>query len=559
MQMSKATPLALILVIAACDRKTPSPVDDAAPGGSLVAGISTNVVQVIPPLIQHVDQKLVADQIFEPLAWLGDEARLDDGFRPALADSWTWENDSLALAFHLNAAARWQDGQPVRASDVKFTYALYTDSVIGSLERSALLRIDSVSVRDSLTPVFHFTSRYADQLFDAAARMLIVPEHLLAKEPREALAASEFAKNPVGSGRFRVLKWDPQQSIELVADTNHYRGRPKLDRVVFSTTPDPNAMATRLAAGDLDAAEILSAEHFRTLSARPEFTTRVLPAFDYAFLQFNLRDPKQRNKPNSLFADVAMRRALTMGLDRTRIVRSQFDTLAAPGSGPMTQAQPLAAKGLAPLPYDSAGAARLLDSLGWKLPPGKAVRERNGQPLRFMVMVPSVSRNRMGMVVRVQEGLRTLGVQMEIDAIDPNTFIARLQKRDFDMAFNGTHAEVSIAGLRPYWTVAGAANTPMGRNFGSYQNPVFDAHLDSALTARAVPTALAHARTAYTTIAADFPAVWMYEMRSAPVIHRRFRTAHIVPGAWWLGISEWSIPTSERIPRDKIGLRVAAR
>ena len=248
-----------------------------------------------------------------------------------------------------------------------------------------------------------------------------------------------------------------------------------------------------------------------------------------------------------------------MGLDRARLVRSQFDTLAAVGVGPMTQAQPLADRSLAPVPYDSAGAVRLLDSLGWKLPAGKTVRERNGQPLEFKVMVPNVSRNRMGMAVRVQEALRALGVRMEIDAIEANAFMGRLQKRDFDVAFNGTRAEVSIVGLRPYWTVPGAANTPMGRNFGSYENPLFDAHLDSALTAHGVDDARAHASKAYTTIAADAPAVWMYEMRSAPVIHRRFRTAHVIPGAWWLGISDWSVPTSERLPRDKIGLKVAAR
>jgi ABC-type transport system substrate-binding protein len=150
-------------------------------------------------------------------------------------------------------------------------------------------------------------------------------------------------------------------------------------------------------------------------------------------------------------------------------------------------------------------------------------------------------------------------VQVDIDAIEANTFMSRLHKRDFDLAFNGTRAEVSMVGLRPYWTVAGAASTPTGRNYGSYENRVFDAHLDSALTAHGMSDARVHASKAYTTIAADVPAVWMYEMRSAPIIHRRFRTTHVVPGAWWLGISEWSVPTSERLPRDKIGLKVAAR
>jgi hypothetical protein len=51
----------------------------------------------------------------------------------------------------------------------------------------------------------------------------------------------------------------------------------------------------------------------------------------------------------------------------------------------------------------------------------------------------------------------------------------------------------------------------------------------------------------------------MYEARSAPVVHKRYRTAHVIPSAWWVGIADWTIPPAERLPRDRIGLKVAAR
>jgi len=555
-QLTRST-VALLVAATACDGTTRTTSEDALTGGSLIVAVSTDIGHIVPPAIVQVDQRLVADQVFEPLAWVGDEGRLDDGFRPALADSWSWEADSTVLVFHMNPAARWHDGKPVRASDVRLTFSLYTDPAVGSPDRQPLMRIDSVTVRDSLTPVFWFGSRYPEQLFDAAARMLIVPEHAVANEPRANLPASAFARSPIGSGRFRVAKWDPKTAVELVTDTTHYRRRANLDRVIFAHIPDPTAMVTRLSAGELDAAEILNSEHFRTLSARPELSSRILPALDYTFLQFNLRDPRQPNRPHPLFGDVAMRRALTMALDRDRLVRSQFDSLARVALGPMTHAQALADTTVAGVPFDSAGAARTLDSLGWKIPVGKAIRERAGQPLRFSVIVPTISRNRMSMIVRVQEALRLQGIELVVDALEPNVFIGRLVKRDFDAAFNGTRAEVSLAGLQSYWTTNGAAD-PTGRNFGSYQNPVFDAHLDSALSARSIAQARAHASEAFETIVADAPAVWLYEMRSAPVVHKRLRTAHMIPGAWWAGIADWSIPSGERIPRDQIGLRVAA-
>lgn len=554
------SPLAALFVVAvACDGTPSSSSDSTDVGGSLIVAIQTDVGPVIPPTIRQVDQKLVADQIFEPLAWMGDEGRVDGGFRPALADSWSWERDSSAIAFRLNPGAWWHDGKPVRASDVRFTFAMYTDPEVSSVERQALLRIDSVTVRDSLTAVFWFGSRYPEQLFDAAARMLIIPEHALAAEPRAKIRTSAFGRGPFGSGRFRVAKWDPTTTIELVADTTHYRGRPKLDRVIFALTPDANALTARLNAGEFDAAEIVNAEHFRTLSANASLTMRVLPALDYGFLQFNLRDRRQPNRPHSLFGDAAMRRALTMALDRKQLVRSQFDTLGAVALAPMTRAQTLADTTLATIPFDSAAAARMLDSLGWTLPAGKSIREREGRPLRFSVIVPTVSRNRMAMVVRVQEAFRKVGVDLVVDALEANAFIARLVKRDFDAAFNGTRAEVSLAGLRPNWSVAGA-DDPSGPNFSSYRNPVFDAHLDSALSAHGMAEARAHASKAFATIVADAPAVWLYEARSAPVIHKRFRTAHVsVPGAWWTGIADWYIPRGEQLPRDRVGLSVAAR
>src|SRR5688500_11077968 len=152
MRPSIRSTFAVVLVASvACDGGAPSSRSDSPTGGSLLVAIQTDVGAVIPPAIRQVDQKLVADQVFEPLAWVGDDGRVDGGFRPALADSWTWEGDSTVLAFRLNPAAQWHDGKPVRASDVRFTFAMYTDPEVGSVERQALLRIDSVTVRDSLT------------------------------------------------------------------------------------------------------------------------------------------------------------------------------------------------------------------------------------------------------------------------------------------------------------------------------------------------------------------------------------------------------------------------
>jgi peptide/nickel transport system substrate-binding protein len=350
--------IACTLAVAACASDAKKSDDADAVGGSILIAAQNEPRTLLPPLITQIDEKIVADQIFEPLAWLGDEGHLDRDYRPGLAESWSWENDSTAIVFHLNPKARWQDGTPVRASDVRFTFGLYTDSIVGFKDRSSLARIDSVSARDSVTAVFWFNSRYAEQFYDAATRLLIVPEHLLAREPRATLLTAAFGRQPVGSGRFRLAKWVPNASIELVADTANYHGRPNLDRVIFAVTTDPNALSARLTTGEIDLAEVSSPALFRTLKAQPDLRARMNPSYDYTFLLFNARQRKQRQQPNALFADIGLRRAISMGLDRDKLVRSQFDSLAMVSTGPMTRAQPLADSTIAPIAYDSAGAAR---------------------------------------------------------------------------------------------------------------------------------------------------------------------------------------------------------
>jgi peptide/nickel transport system substrate-binding protein len=550
--------LTCVITLVACDGGARKSGAANEVGGSIVVAAQTEPGTLLPPLVSAIDEDIISDQIFEPLAWFGDEGHLDRGFRPALADSWSWENDSTTIVFRLSPTARWQDGRPVRASDVRFTYELYADSVVGYKDRASLARIDSVTVRDSLTAVFWFDARYPEQFYDAAHRMYVLPAHLLANEPRATLRTAAFGRQPVGSGRFRLGKWTPSSSIELVADTNHYRGRPNLDRVVFAMIPEPNAVSARLTTGDVDIADVSNPDVFKTLAAHPDLKARINPAYDYTFLLFNSRARKSRAKPNALFADAALRRALTMALDRDLLVRSQFDSLAVAAVGPMTRVQPLADSTVAPIGYDSAGAARLLDSLGWTLPAGKTVRERRGTPLRFKVLTPNVSRNRMAMIVRIQEAYRKQGVALEVDEVDGNTFVSRLLARDFDVAFDGRHVDLSISGLRAYWTVASARDAA-GQNAGNYENPLFDAHLDSALAAADAANARAHARQAFATIVADAPAIWIYEVRTATLMHRRIRTAHIVPTAWWAGLADWYIPASERIDRDRVGLKVASR
>jgi peptide/nickel transport system substrate-binding protein len=505
---------------------------------------------LFPPLIVTGEGRQITEQIFDYLADVGSgmNTRGDEGFRRQLARDWTWSSDSLSIAFALHPGAKWHDATPVTARDVLFTFGIYSDSAIGSSSRHELAQIDSVTAVDSLTPTFWFKRRYATQFLDAAAQMLILPAHLLDGIPADSLR--KITIPPAGSGRFRLRKWDKGASVELVADTANYRGRARLDRVIWSIAPEFTTAVTKLFTGNADLFAGMRSENIATLARNPELRVVTLPGLDYAFLQFNLRDPARNSRPHPLFGERSLRRAITMSIDREPLVRSLFDTLAVVPNGPTVRAYPTTDTTIRQIPFDSAGARALLDSLGWSGRSADGTRTRNGRELAFTVVLPASSATRARMAVLLQAQLRRAGIRMDIDQMDYPAFYSRWSGQNFDAALGSWNMGSTPGATRHAWGTAGIGKA--GTNFGSYTSPAFDAQLDSALNARDPATARARFTRAYAIINEDAPAVWLYEPKTALGIHRRIRTTPMRPGGWWTDLASWWIPASERIPRDRI-------
>ncbi|MCR4339923.1 MAG: peptide ABC transporter substrate-binding protein [Gemmatimonadaceae bacterium] len=540
----------LLFTLSACERRADS---GAVTGGTIVVAVAADVDALIPPLVGSIQGRQVSDLIFDRLADIGDSLNTtgDYGFRPRLAERWTWSSDSLRITFSLNPLARWHDGRAVTARDVRFTHQLFQDPEVAAPLAALLANIDSVSAPDSLTAIFWFRSRSPRQFFDAVYNLLIVPEHLLGNAPRAQLRGTAFARSPVGSGRFRFARWQPAVSLEVVADTNNYAGRPNIDRVIWTVSPDFTTASTKLLAGEADAFDAVRPEMIREIQKNPALTLVTYPSLDYGFLQFNLRDPRRRATPHPLFGDRQVRVAISQALDRASLVRNVFDTLAVVAIGPTVRGYMGADPDLPQIPYDSAAANRLLDSLGWTRG-ANGMRARGGRPLAFSLVTPTSSRNRGRMAVLIQEQLRALGVAVEIESLDNAAFLTKMKDRSFDAALGGWRLDPA-PGIRQTWGSAGS-RAPGGTNFGSYESPEFDLHVDSALSAMDPVRAHAHMRRAYEVIIRDAPAVWLYEPLAMLALHSRIRPTVLRRDAWWAHIADWTIDPDARLPRDNIGL-----
>ena len=541
------------VVLGACGDRNAASTGEA--GGTIVipspGGVGT---PMFPPFAQDAMGRLAADALFDRLAEPGPELNTigDRGFTPRLARSWQWAADSMSIAFALDPRARWHDGRPVTASDVRFSFNMYKNPKAGAVQLSLLGDVDSVSVRDSLTAVAWFKRRSPEQFYSFTYNVFPVPEHLHKDVAPEALVTSPAVARPVGNGRFRLGAVEPGVRAELLADTANYRGRPKLDRIVISTVADPSIGVTQLMAGEGDFIEIVPPDAQARVDSAPDRKLVPYPGQQHVYLGFNFKDGRGGAGPHALFQDVRVRRAVAMALDRRAMLQNVFGGRGVLGTGPSARA--LGDTTVVLPPFDRARAAALLDSAGW-VAGAQGMRAKNGRPLAFKLAVPTSSGTRMRYAVLIQEQLRELGIRVDIDQMDFNAFMDAANRGRYDAALHGRASDPGLTDINQSWTTA--AVPPAGQNWIRYSNPAVNALADSLVNAPSADQARQLKHRAYQIITDDAAGVWLYDVLTIGGAHKRLRTEGMRADAWWSGVADWWIPANERIERDRIGLRPA--
>jgi peptide/nickel transport system substrate-binding protein len=547
--------VAAAILITACSSKEGSqsggPSGDAT-GGTMIYAAPSEPLDLFPPFVGDLVGRIVQDLVYERLAEIGPDMVTvgDKGFTPLLAKSWAWAPDSLSIAFALDPHARWHDEKPVTANDVRYSFKVFTDPKVGSSTAPLLSNIDSVSARDSLTPVVWFKKRTPEQFYDIAYQLLIMPEHVFGSIPAEQLHTSEITRRPVGTGRFRFAKWDPGVRFELIADTMNYHGRAKLDRLII-TPADPAAGATQVLSGQADFMDTFPFDQAPKLDsnafARPIFQVQGT----YAFLAMNKYAPKSSTTANAIFSDSRVRRALSMSVDRAGMLQNVFHGKGRIGHGPFPTVAWYGDSTLRVPPYDTVAAKALLDSAGWRVGPN-GIRTKNGRALRFTMLVPTSSAQRTRYSVLLQDQFRKVGAQADLDRLDPGAMRDRVQSYDYDAVITAYHPDPSPSGARQYWSTAGIGAT--GQNTLRYSNRAVDALLDSVSSALDPATMKTYASRAFQKIIDDAPAIWLYDFVVVSGINRRITLPPLRTDEWWANLADWTIPPDKRIERDRIGL-----
>jgi peptide/nickel transport system substrate-binding protein len=392
-------------------------------------------------------------------------------FEPSLAASYDWSDDHLHLTFHLRDDIFWSDGEPITADDVRFTFEAQKSPEVAWNDAFVKNAIESVEVIDPRTVVFHFSQVSPSQLLDAIEGV-ILPEHAWGKLPFSEWRtnADFFTENMVVSGPFQLDTWTPQQEIVLVRNERYRHpddpDYPYLDRIVVRMIPERSNQVAQLLAGSLHVVEQLPTTDVERV--RHADGVRLDPYYHRLFshVVWNLKKP--------LFADRAVRQALTLAIDRQQIVDTLWGEYGRIADSPIVKNCWAHDDSLEPWPYDPARARRMLAEAGWSDHDGDGVIDKDGVPFRFEITTNQGNDERLDALVMIKEHLRRVGIDAEPRTMEFNALFDRLYDHEFDAVLSAWGMPTTLS-LRYAFHTDSIAE---GENFSAYSNPELDALID---------------------------------------------------------------------------------
>jgi peptide/nickel transport system substrate-binding protein len=450
-----APPLGAIAT--ACGGSSGAPVRT---GGTVSYAISNEPRVLNPPIHSFAVESTVMSVIFSGLM----RARSDGTFQPDLAETCRIEDGGLTYRFTLRRGLRWQDGAPLTSRDVLFTHRTYVDPRTRTTYLLGWDKIDRVESPDATTVVYRMREVFAPFMVSVASSG-VLPQHLLGAT--RDIRKDPFNRAPIGSGPFRLRSWQTASQIVLEANPHHWRGRPRLDRLVFKIVPDAAAQINQLAAGEVDIIGVGQPAQWDQVRAMTGVSTVTHDDTRYALVQLD---------EYGALREVAVRQALDYATPKQDIVRGILRGLATPAYADVPPGSVYHLANVERHDYSLDRARRLLQQSGFTMQNG--VMTRNGQPLQVPIYTIPTSPTYLQVAQVLKESWSKIGVQTDVTTMETATLFSsqgpQWNGRDAALIFSWTQ------GTDPYnyvnWSshqVPNDENAP-GENVERYSNPVID-------------------------------------------------------------------------------------
>jgi ABC-type transport system substrate-binding protein len=369
-----------------------------------------------------------------------------DSYKPSRENLKAWAQEILppvehnpVILFHLRPNVKFHDGHSFTAHDVQFTYEAIMDPRNLSPRVPDYEPVKQVDVPDPLTVRIVYKRLYSPAI--GTWGMDIIPEHLLNAEAlrKEALSRgvdpqkftmreSHFNRRPIGCGPFVFREWKSDQYITLDRFGDYWEGAPNYERYAFRVIPDLLTQEMEFYAGTSDDYGV-QPHQVERLQDDPGYQSFSGLSFGYTYIGYNLR--------RAPFDDRRVRTALSMAIDLDKVIQYVLYGQGEKITGPFVKQTDFYNQHLHPIPYDPAGALRLLEEAGWRKN-SEGWLEKNGKKLQFTLITNSGNDIRKSVMTIVQDAWRQIGVDARTAVFEWSVFIKeRVNKFDFDALILG--------------------------------------------------------------------------------------------------------------------------
>lgn len=355
-------------------------------------------IEKINPVINEVGHSEIDNLIFRGLTkpTENNEAVGD------LATSWEISDDLLTYTFTIRDDAKWEDGQPVTAEDVKFTFDKILDPTSNTPNAGDFSEIKEVIVLGEHEVQFQLNNPFPSIL--NKLRIGIVPKHLLEDED---INTADFNKAPIGNGPYKLKEWRNDHTVIIERSDTYYGAKPNIEEIVFKPVPDMNTRAMQLKTGEIDLA-LLEPNQLASVKEDDKFTVKTIPTADYRALMYNFRNP--------LFEDAKVRQAMNLAVDREVIVEGMLANQGEAAYGPLQKSWANAPQ-KEHYSYDLEKASELLKEAGWEKG-NDGILEKDGTRFEFDLVSPSSDPVRVSLANIVAEQLKPLGISVNLKPLD---------------------------------------------------------------------------------------------------------------------------------------------
>ena len=375
-----------------------------------------------------------------------------------LATGYSVSEDGLTWTVTIRDDVSFTDGERLTADDVAFTY----NTVKASSSVSDFTMLDYAEAADDRTVVFHMNRPFSIWPYTMAVTG-IVPEH--------AYDSATYGASPVGSGRYILKQWDRGQQVILEANPDYYGGEPLMKKVTILFMEEDAAFLAAQA-GQVDLAYTSATYSDQQIEG---YTLASYATVDNR--GFNLpavpeqTDAQGRTVGNDLTADVRVRRAINMGIDRQEMIDHVLNGYGSPAYSVCDQ-MPWYSEA-SEVEYDPEGAAALLDEAGWKTG-DDGVREKDGVKAELNLLYSAGDSVRQALAADFADQLGDLGISCTLEGVGWDTAYDRALSDPLIWGW-GAHTPMELYNI--YHTAAGSDSAL----YSPYASDVVDRYMDQAL------------------------------------------------------------------------------